>query len=128
MLAERGCAKNTLTAYKNDLQQLTDFVENKKVQEITTDDLKRYLVNLYDKKSSSATMARNISCFKQFFIFLQLENVIKTNPAEPLELPKKQETMPQYLLEKEMEGLLLEAEKDTSPYGIQFYTMLELKV
>ena len=89
-------------------------------------DLKKYIEYLYNKGSSVSTLSRNISSLKQFFIFLQLENVIENNPAELLELPKKQEKLPVFLSEEEVDLLLDKAKEDSSNYGIQFYCMLEL--
>jgi integrase/recombinase XerD len=128
ILTERGYSKNTLISYKNDLTNLLRFFENKKISvfEANNEILKDYLKYLYQHEMSVATMSRNISAIRQFFIFLQLENVLTKNPAELLETPRKRETIPQYLKEDEVYKILETAKKDISNYGIQFYTMLEL--
>ncbi|GMO63708.1 MAG: site-specific tyrosine recombinase XerD [Rickettsiales bacterium] len=120
---EKGYSKNTIESYKNDMNNLFDFVGE---QKITSELLKKYILNLYNKNFVSASISRNISVIKQFFIFLQLENIIEKSPADLLELPKKEETLPEFLTEKEVEILLNSAKKDTSDYGIQHYTMLEM--
>ena len=126
LLAEKGSAKNTIISYKKDLEELFDFLKDIKIEEITTKDLKKYLEFLYKNDVATSTMARHISSIKQFFNFLQLENIITENPASLLDHPKIQANIPEILTEKEIEKLLDTAKKDKSNYGIQLYTMLEL--
>lgn len=126
LLAEKGSAKNTIISYKKDLEELFDFLKDIKIEEITTKDLKKYLEFLYKNGVATSTMARHISAIKQFFNFLQLENIITENPASLLDHPKIQAHIPEILTEKEIEKLLDTAKKDKSNYGIQLYTMLEL--
>lgn len=126
LLAEKGSAKNTIISYKKDLEELFDFLKDIKIEEITTKDLKKYLEFLYKNGVATSTMARHISAIKQFFNFLQLENIITENPASLLDHPKIQANIPEILTEKEIEKLLNTAKKNKSNYGIQLYTMLEL--
>lgn len=126
LIVERGYSNNTALSYKNDLHNFFNFIKKDNVDKIVFMDLKKYIEYLYNKDSSVSTLSRNISSLKQFFIFLQLENVIENNPAELLELPKKQEKLPVFLSEEEVDLLLDKARENSSNYGIQFYCMLEL--
>ncbi|MDD2839835.1 MAG: tyrosine recombinase [Rickettsiales bacterium] len=124
--AEKSSAKNTIISYKNDLEDLFSFLDNMEITKITLKDLKKYIENLYRNGVATSTMARHISAVKQFFNFLQLEEIITENPATLLDHPKVENDIPQILSEDEIKIMLNEAKKDTSNYGIQFYTMLEL--
>ena len=128
LMAEKGYSKNTINSYKNDLIKFLAFVdeENKNIINITADAIRKYLETLYMNGTSTATISRNISAIRQFFIFLQIEGVITSNPTETIEMPKKQEKIPNCLDENTLKTLLESAKKDTSNYGVQFYTMLEL--
>lgn len=128
MAAERGASKNTIISYKNDIEGLFSFLDEKKIDIKSTklEDLKKYIETIYKNNIATSTMARHISAIKQFFIFLQLEEVLDYNPSELLDSPKVQESIPQYLQEDEILKLLKSAQKDLSNYGIQFYCMLEL--
>lgn len=126
LAAEKGTSRNTIISYKNDLENFLNYFDSKSIEKLQIEDLKKYIEFLYKKNYSSSTMARNISAIRQFFIFLQLEGIIKNNPAELLEMPKKRETIPQFISEDEINRLLSSAKKDTSNYGVQFYCMLEL--
>jgi len=122
--AERGLAKNTLISYKNDLEY---FIENtKNPTRISTIDIKNHLRQLYSDGISANSLSRKISSIKQFFNFLQLEEIIKDNPALLIEHPKHSGKIPKYLTESEVELLLKNAKKNKSPSGIRFYCMLEL--
>lgn len=128
LLSERGSAKNTITSYRNDLEKFFEYFLNKNINplEIKIEDLRKYIEFLYKNGFSSATISRNISAIRQFYIFLQIENIISENPAELLEFSSKNEIIPSVLNEDEVNSLLNIAKKDTSNYGIQFYSMLEL--
>lgn len=124
--AEKGSAKNTLISYQNDLEDLFLFLGEIEITKITIKDLKKYIEHLYRNSVATSTMARHISAIKQFFNFLQLEEIITENPATLLDHPKVENDIPQVLSEEEVKTMLTKAKKDTSNYGIQFYTMLEL--
>lgn len=126
--AEKGSSNNTILSYKNDLENFLSYLNDNKqdILSLKLNDLRKYVEYLYKKGFSNSTMLRNISAIKQFFIFLQLERIIIENPAELLQLSKQEETLPKYLTEKEVDDLIELAKKDTSNWGIQFYTMLEL--
>ncbi len=128
LLSERGSSKNTIISYKNDLKNIFEYFFSKNINplEAKLEDIRKYIEFLYKRGFSTATLSRNISAIRQFYIFLQVENVIKENPAELLESSVKNDTIPQFLNENEIDKLLNEAKKDTSNYGIQFYSMLEL--
>ncbi len=129
LIVEKNIAKNTAISYKNDLSNFFVFLRKeikKDLKEINYKDLKKYIENLYQKGYSTSTLSRNISALRQFFIFLQLENIIKDNPAKLLEIPKKEEKIPIFLNENEVDLLLEEAKKYNTDYGLQFYCMLEM--
>jgi integrase/recombinase XerD len=122
--AERGLAKNTLISYKNDLEY---FIKNTKNPiKITALDIKNHLRQLYSDGISENSLSRKISSIKQFFNFLQLEEIIKENPALLIEHPKHSKKIPKYLTEKEVDTLLKNAKRNKTPSGIRFYCMLEL--
>ena len=125
---ERGSSKNTVISYKNDLENILKYFFDKNVDPLNVklEDLRKYVEFLYKRGFSSATLSRNISAVRQFYTFLQIEGIINENPAELLDFSKKEESVPQVLNENEINKLLEKAKKDTSNYGIQFYTMLEL--
>ena len=128
LLAERGYSKNTIESYKNDLTNFKNYLNDNKIifENIKYEDLRKYLEFLYKKDFVETTISRNISVIKQFYNFLQLEEIIKDNPSEMLETFKKDEVLPKFLTVDEIDKILTFSKKDKSDFGLQFYTMLEL--
>lgn len=105
---ERGLADNSILAYQNDVQKLADYSlpRQKTVIDLTYNDLKDFVAVLYDLGLSARSQARIISGLKQFFSFLLLENEIKDDPSELLELPKIGRKLPQFLSIEEIDLLI----------------------
>ena len=105
---ERGLADNSILAYQNDVQKLADYSlpRQKTVIELTYNDLKDFVAILYDLGLSARSQARIISGLKQFFGFLLLENEIKEDPSELLELPKIGRKLPEFLTIEEIDQLI----------------------
>ncbi|MBM3579817.1 MAG: tyrosine recombinase XerD [Alphaproteobacteria bacterium] len=112
---EDGLAANTIASYGKDLELFTKFLDEKQIaiEQATTQLLKDYLLTLHQQKLKAASVARKISCLKNFFKFLQNENVIKANPALNLETPKREAKLPKFLTEEEILRMLKEAEEDS---------------
>lgn len=105
---ERGLADNSILAYQNDVQKLVDYSlpRQKTVIDLTYNDLKDFVAVLYDLGLSARSQARIISGLKQFFSFLLLENEIKDDPSELLELPKIGRKLPEFLSIEEIDLLI----------------------
>ena len=64
---ERGLAENTILAYRSDLYSLNEFfIKNNilEISEITRIKLNMYIKNLYDKKYTPRSIAREIATIK----------------------------------------------------------------
>jgi integrase/recombinase XerD len=120
-----GLSKNTIDSYRRDLESFIKYFNKLNIEEITTSDLEKYIIFL-SQKYSSRSIDRHISSIKRFFDFLQLENIIKSNPSTLIEHRKMDYYLPNFLSEIEVERLLKCAKDDESDFGVQFYCMLEL--
>lgn len=123
---ERSAARNTIDSYKNDLQDLHEFVKSMNKSAITMDVLREYVISLSKKSYEPKTIARKISAIRQFFVFLCDEGIIKDNPAANLEMPKIGKNLPTVFSEDEISKLFDICYQDTSPKGIRLIAMLEL--
>lgn len=88
-------------------------------------DVRLFLTNLYEKKLSKRTVARKTSCLRSFYKFLLREGDVKDNPFSLASLPKKDQKLPRFLYEEEMNQLFSSLKKD-SPIGIRNTALLEL--
>ncbi len=95
MAAERGALKNTLDAYRRDLKFLALELKNS-VNDCNQAEIEMVLRTL-SVQQSPRTIARKLSCYRQFFSFLIDENIRNDNPALRIPLPKIPQTLPQFL-------------------------------
>jgi len=126
--AEDGLSLNTILSYKKDLELFSHFLESKKItfEEVQTETLKDYLYALHQQDLRSASVARKISALKNFYRFLENENLIKTSPASYLQAPKPDAKLPKFLSEEEVFKMLNFINSDKSEFGIKLSCMFEI--
>ena len=105
---ERGLAENSIFAYQNDVLKLSDFSISKNIEpkSLTYENLQEFISELYDLGLSARSQARIISGIKQFFGFLILEEEIKIDPSEMLEMPRIGRKLPEILSIEEIDQLI----------------------
>jgi integrase/recombinase XerD len=105
--AERGAARNTLLAYRADLDDFSASVKTPAAA--TPDQLRRYLAGLSDQGLSPRTHSRRLSALRQFHRFLLREGVRADDPTRLLDAPLTGRSLPKYLSETEVDALLAAA-------------------
>ncbi len=105
---EKGLAENSILAYQRDVLNLMDFAikQNIEVEAIRVVHLKAFLTSIHELGIGARSQARMISGIKQFFLFLILEDVIKNDPSELLEMPKIGKKLPEVLDIEEIDALI----------------------
>ncbi len=105
---ERGLAENSIFAYQNDVKKLMDFCASRKLSptDVSTNDLKTFVKELYDLGLSARTQSRIISGIKQFYYFLALEGEVKDDPSELIETPRIGRKLPEVLTIEEIDELI----------------------
>jgi integrase/recombinase XerD len=131
---EKGFSANTVSAYRNDLGQLAGFIEGMaaakgfKAEWLSVDRnlLINYIIDLKDRNYSSATVARKVAAVKSFFAFLVAERKIQNDPTENISSPKVNKSLPKPLSLAEIDILLAEPAKSSTPEAMRDVAMLEL--
>lgn len=105
---EKGLAENSILAYQRDVQKLMEFaVEHQlEVTQLEIGHLKNFLSELNRLGIGARSQARMISGIKQFFLFLLLEDVLKQDPSELLEMPQIGRKLPEVLDIEEIDQLI----------------------
>jgi integrase/recombinase XerD len=105
---EKGLAENSILAYQRDVLNLMDFAIKQRieVEAIRVVHLKAFLTSINELGIGARSQARMISGIKQFFLFLILEDVIKNDPSELLEMPKIGKKLPEVLEIEEIDALI----------------------
>jgi integrase/recombinase XerD len=102
--AERGAARNTLLAYRADLDDAAAHVG--RLSDAGEADLRSYLSSIAQSGLSPRTQARRLSCLRQFYRFLLRDGVRQDDPTRQLDSPRKAAPLPKYLSEAEVDALL----------------------
>lgn len=124
---ERGLSDASISSYKQDLKQYSQYLTDENVtgvEQITAEILVTFLQFLSLSGKSNKTIRRIQSTLRNFHQFLQLEQVIDTNPALRLNTPKEERELPVVLSVEEMETLL--HSPDSTAQGIRDNAIMEL--
>lgn len=119
---------NTIQAYQNDLKKLQLYLEKQDITSVTKiseTSLNSYVLNLEKEGFSPASVSRNISSIKAFFLYLLKMGKISKDPSERLKPPKVRRKAPETMDIDEMNLLLNQPDRKTSK-GIRDRAMLEL--
>lgn len=125
---EKGLAKNTIEAYSTDLRKFQDFLSSrgKGFASFLRSDVIDFIGKLRDEGYSIASICRFISSIRGLCKYLLIENVIKEDPTENLQAPKRWERLPHSLTVSEVKSLLGFNPELSKPTVVRDYTMLEL--
>jgi integrase/recombinase XerC len=100
-------SKNTLRAYQIDIQQLIVFLNANGVKkEIDRNIIRNFITYIYKKCRKSSTVSRKIYSIKSFFSFLVKSNILPSNPAEQLVLPKTTQPLPKVISQEKISFFL----------------------
>ena len=126
--AERGASENTLSAYEKDLQICEQALSRfgRSLQTAQQGHLESLLGQWTKQGLAASTQARRLSALKQYYRFLQSEDLREDNPAKPLSTPKQGRPLPKFLSEQEVDKLFETADGYEGARDIRLYTMLEI--
>jgi integrase/recombinase XerC len=116
---EKRYSPHTVRSYQNDLDQFFSFLSENEMPvnpgEITSHQVRAWIVNLMEHNISSVSVHRKISCLRVFFRYLRKEGVIRNDPLEKVVLPKRKKQLPQFVGEEALDTLL-----DSNNFGDDF--------
>ena len=123
---EKTLTNITIENYKEDFSIFLRYYPDKKeVSDLTKDDLNDFSYDQALNGLSPTTIARRISTIKNFYSFLEGENIAKGIISEEIIIPKKEHHLPQVLSEEEVNALLKTPDLSTEK-GIKEYAILDI--
>lgn len=125
-MVETGVALNTIKAYRKDLEQYMEAIAPVLVEKARTDDIEAYLKSLKDEYLCPRTLARKISCIREFYKFLWSEKLIDENPAASVRTPKIGKTLPSFLTEEEIHKIYMAATVKKDFSSLRTWAIIEL--
>jgi integrase/recombinase XerD len=125
-----GLSKNSLSAYKRDLQGLLNWLPTKRtggnLVDITVDELHAYMAAAFtDQQAKATTVNRRLSSFRRFFRWAMQERLRSDDPTRTLSPAKRAPRLPKTLSEAQVEALL-NAPDTATPLGMRDRAMIEL--
>ena len=128
---ERGLSRNTLEAYRSDLQQYGAFLGRTGIDplEARPVDLLEFISELATGREGKApvgpaTLQRKIACLRSFYRHLRREQIIDHDPTAELRPPRSPGRLPKVLSRDEVNRLLAQP-KGTSPAALRDRALLE---
>jgi integrase/recombinase XerD len=105
---EKGLSANSIEAYTRDIEKLEQYADtqNLKPDAFTLTNLRQFITWVSELGMLPSSQARILSGVKSFYKYLLIEDVIKNDPAELLESPKKQRKLPVTLSYQDIEKLI----------------------
>lgn len=136
--SDRGFAANTISAYRNDLDQFVAYATNPPAidhvatvstwPELTEGHLNAYLLHLRGREYAASTVARKTAALKSFCSFLVDRGILRSDPAEKLSAPRVEKYTPRSITPGEIDLLLSQtarAAAELRPEGLRDRAMLE---
>lgn len=122
---ERGLSKNTVSAYRSDLDKLSTWAHEHNLSPagISLESIRKFLSD--HNYLSARSQARMITSFKGFYRFLVYDEALTTDPTELLEAPKIGRKLPDYLTHEEIDRMIGSIDRSTAE-GERNRAMLEV--
>jgi integrase/recombinase XerC len=108
MTIEKNYSPNTLKHYQLDMAEFDQFMQQEAIvdlKSVTYSDARLFLTELTKRNLSKKSLSRKISCLRSFYKFLVREKLVDENPFILLSLPKKEQRLPRFLFENEMDAI-----------------------
>jgi integrase/recombinase XerD len=128
---ERGLSRNTLEAYRSDLQQFGEFLGRRSLDPLTVGpgDLAAFITEMADGHDgrppvAPATLQRKIACLRSFYRHLRRDQLIDHDPTSDLRPPRSRARLPKVLSRDEV-GKLLAQPRGTAPAPLRDRALLE---
>ncbi|AVQ36374.1 tyrosine recombinase XerC [Staphylococcus kloosii] len=124
---ERQFSNHTLKSYYDDIHQFNDFLqqEHLDLNSFEYKDARNFLSFLYSKNLKRTTVSRKISTLRSFYEYWMTRDESVVNPFVQLVHPKKEQYLPHFFYEEEMEALFKTVSSDAKK-GLRDRVILEL--
>jgi integrase/recombinase XerD len=108
IVAERGASRNTVEAYRRDLDDYVDFLAAKGESALSSSsaDARRYLAERGASGLAASSLARRLSALRQFHKHLYAEGRRADDPTLALEGPRRPRPLPKVLSVAEVARLI----------------------
>ena len=121
LAVERGLSPNTISAYRRDLNEYVEFLQERSP---STDEVDRYLASLHDRALAPSTVARKLAAIRGVHRFIVAEGFSDEDPTRFTETPRRAQSLPK-ALEVSEAIRLVETPDIATPLGRRDRALLE---
>jgi integrase/recombinase XerD len=126
---DRGFSNNTISAYKNDLNQFLKYVrsdhEMQSWPELNENRLTSYVLHLREREYARSTVARKVAAVKSFCHYLVEDGTLRSDPSDNLASPRVEKFVPRSISENDIHQLLAKPDEARTPESLRDKAMLE---
>ena len=127
---EKRVSNHTLTSYKNDLNQFSEFYSKySKEEDIVNADnrsIRSWIIKLSLNKISNRSINRKIATLRSFFKFLIKRRLLQTNPSNNIKALKTEHKLPNFIKEKDIKLFFENLNLKNDFNGTRDYLILEI--
>ena len=120
----------TTKNYAVDLKQFFNFlnqeVYDSRLSEISYQHVRSFIASLIDKKKSTVSVNRKISCLKSFFKYAIKNNLISNNPMQKIQGPKTPKRLPVFIDENQIDKIFNQLKFDSGFEGIRNKLLIDV--
>jgi integrase/recombinase XerD len=128
--ADNGFSANTISAYRNDLNQFVIFMETKlglgSWRELAETHLTSYQLHLRDRGYANSTVARKTAAIRSFCSYLVEQGTLRSDPSSALPSPRVAKSIPKAMTRDEVLALLEQPARINGAESVRDRAMLEL--
>ena len=102
-------SEKTCEGYGSDLRFFAAYLKRRKIEnaaDVKREDIVAFLANEREKGMKGSTRARRTAAIRMFFRYLKERHLIKANPSDLMDAPKKALALPRVLSEQEVFAML----------------------
>ena len=125
LAAERGLSRNTLAAYRRDLESLRRRIAGRALDEVRREDVLAALRGMRAEGRSPRSVARWLVAVRGFYAWLAEASPGSEDPTSRVESPKSWKRLPKVLDGSDVERLLAAPDR-AEPRGLRDAAMLEV--
>lgn len=124
---EKGLSPASVSAYEQDLRKLQDYCEQRHIDPVraTYTDLQDFIFQTFSATTNARSEARILSGIHSFYRFLLYHNYIEQDPAELIEMPRREQHLPDVLSVAEIDRMI-DAIDLSSPEGTRNRAIIEM--
>lgn len=106
---EKRYSVHTVTAYRTDLIQFADFMEQTyqmRPEDVKYVQVRDYMVKLMEEQVGTNSIGRKLSSLRSYYKYLHKREIISANPMSLIKSPKTPERLPVFVDEEKLNHLL----------------------